>query len=76
VWGITSACEVACQEFRRRGCSMLRSWPSPFAVVPALRLSVQLAANGRPHQIAAFTCLAVFFSDAPISAKKAQRSIE
>jgi len=28
-------------------------------VVPALRLAVQLAANGRPHQIAAFACLAV-----------------
>ena len=68
MWGITSACEVARQEFRRRGCSMFALLPSPFAVVPALRLAVQLAADGRPHQIAAFTCLAVFFSDAPISA--------
>jgi len=68
VWGITSACEVARQEVRRRGCSMFALLPSSFAVVPALRLAVQLAANGRPHQIAAFTCLAVFFSDAPISA--------
>jgi len=45
VWGITSACEVARQEVRRRGCSMFALLPSSFAVVPALRLAVQLAAN-------------------------------
>jgi hypothetical protein len=34
VWGITSACEVARQEVRRRGCSMFALLPSSFAVVP------------------------------------------
>jgi hypothetical protein len=41
VWGITSACEVARQEFRRRGCSMLRSClrPSPWHRRSALLFS-------------------------------------
>ena len=34
MWGITSACEVARQEVRRRGCSMFALLPSSFAVVP------------------------------------------
>jgi hypothetical protein len=40
-WGITSACEVARQEFRRRGCSMLRSClrPSPWYQRSALLFS-------------------------------------
>ena len=39
--GITSACEVARQEFRRRGCSMLRSClrPSPWYQRSALLFS-------------------------------------
>ena len=45
MWGITSACEVVRQEFRRRGCSMLRSCLRPSPWYPALRLAVQLAAN-------------------------------
>ena len=41
MWGITSACEVARQEFRRRGCSMLRSClrPSPWYPRSALLFS-------------------------------------
>jgi hypothetical protein len=41
VWGITSACEVVRQEFRRRGCSMLRSClrPSPWYQRSALLFS-------------------------------------
>ena len=69
MWGITSACEVARQEVRRRGCSMFALLPSSFAVVPVAPPCCSVGGQcGRPHQIAAFTCLAVFFSDAPISA--------
>ena len=41
MWGITSACEVVRQEFRRRGCSMLRSClrPSPWYQRSALLFS-------------------------------------
>jgi hypothetical protein len=68
VWGITSACEVAVRKSGDAVAPCLRSCLCPSPWYQSLRLAVQLAANGRPHQIAAFTCLAVFFSDAPISA--------
>ena len=68
MWGITSACEVARQEVRRRGCSMFALLPSSFAVVPVAPPCCSVGGQWSTSSNRSFYLPGRFLSDAPISA--------